>query len=291
MKRAKIFTILFLVISINCIGQGNDWTYENFESKFISYVPTKKENVSNNNFSYGELVIVETKKNIKNKPENFNYANYWNITNALYALNEKKEIWEISLKKLGESKDGCEYLESFKEQAKFYNDSKELYDYLILKCSSFLNEKEIEFNLSEYVKKNQLDLELVKLIKNVSENDQKFRSADMGKQHEFDFKNQKIIDSLFDNYKTYIGKSLVGDKYQVAMWSVIQHSNIEMMEKYLPIIQNAVKEEELSVVPFKMLIDRVYWINNGFQIFGSQAGVDLADKKTRLEVAEKYGIE
>ena len=39
-----------------------------------------------------------------------------------------------------------------------------------------------------------------------------------------------------------------------------------------------------------MLIDRVYWINNGYQIFGSQAGVDLADKKTRTEVAKKYGV-
>ena len=141
------------------------------------------------------------------------------------------------------------------------------------------------------MKKNQLDFELVNIIKSVSENDQKYRTADMEKQHDIDFKNQKIIDSLFINHKTYIGKTLVGDKYQSAMWAVIQHSYIEMMEKYLPIIQNAVKEEELSVVPLKMLIDRVYWINNGYQIFGSQAGVDLADKKTRTEIAKEYGVE
>lgn len=291
MTREKTFILIFFIISINCFGQSNNWTNENFESKFITYVPVKKENVSNKNFSFGEMVISETKKNIKNKPENFNYADYWNVTTALYALNENKEIWEISLRKLGESKDGCEYLESFKEQSRFYYDSKELYDSLILNCSSFLKKKEIELSLSEYVKINQLDFELVNIIKSISEDDQKYRSADMEKQHDLDFKNQKIIDSLFINHKTYIGKSLVGDKYQSAMWAVIQHSNIEMMEKYLPIIQNAVKEEELSVVPFKMLIDRVYWINNGYQIFGSQAGVDLADKKTRTEIAKKYGVE
>lgn len=291
MTREKIFVLIFFIISINCSGQSNNWTHENFESKFITYVPVKKENVSDKNFSFGEMVVLETKKNIKGKPENFNYADYWNATTALYALNEEKEIWKISLRKMGESKGGCEYLESFKEQSRFYNDSKELYDSLILKCSSFLNQKEIAFDLSDYTKKNGLDFELVNIIKSMSDNDQKFRSLDMEKQHDIDFKNQKIIDSLFQSYKTYIGKSLVGDKYESAMWAVIQHSNLEMMEKYLPIIQSAVKEKELSVVPFKMLIDRVYYIKSGYQIFGSQTGVELMDKKTRTEIAKKYGVE
>ena len=54
---------------------------------------------------------------------------------------------------------------------------------------------------------------------------------------------------------------------------------------------NAVEENELNQTPFKMLIDRIYNTRYGYQIFGSQPGVDLADKKERMEIAHEYGIE
>jgi len=77
------------------------------------------------------------------------------------------------------------------------------------------------------------------------------------------------------------------------MWAVIQHSNLEMMERYLPVIQKAVKDKELNIVPLKMLIDRFYGLKYGYQIFGSQSGFgfEMADEKTRKEIELKYGIE
>ena len=76
------------------------------------------------------------------------------------------------------------------------------------------------------------------------------------------------------------------------MWAVIQHSNLDMMERYLPIIQNAVKENELHLTTFKMLIDRIYTKPSMIiNFFGSQQGIKIADEKIIKEIKEKYGID
>ena len=52
----------------------------------------------------------------------------------------------------------------------------------------------------------------------------------------------------------------------------------------------AVNDNELQPTPLKMLIDRVWTRNYGLQIFGSQAGVELADDETIEEVKAKYDL-
>jgi hypothetical protein len=103
-----------------------------------------------------------------------------------------------------------------------------------------------------------------------------------------------MIDALYKKYETYIGRSLVGKKFENVMWAVIQHSNIDMMERYLPVIKKAVTDKEIEVGPLKMLIDRFYGLKYGYQIFGSQGegfGFKLADEKTKNEIKIMYGIE
>jgi hypothetical protein len=77
------------------------------------------------------------------------------------------------------------------------------------------------------------------------------------------------------------------------MWSVIQHSNPEMMEKYLPIVNKAVENNDLDKTPLKMLIDRYYGLKYGYQIFGSQNGFGfkMADDETRNKIIKQYGID
>ena len=75
------------------------------------------------------------------------------------------------------------------------------------------------------------------------------------------------------------------------MWLVIQHSNIEKMEEYLPVLIEAVKKKELKLTPLKMLIDRIYTVRFGYQIFASQMGVDLANEEVRKKVIAKYAID
>jgi hypothetical protein len=85
---------------------------------------------------------------------------------------------------------------------------------------------------------------------------------------------------------TYLGPEL-----EHIMWLVVQHSTPEFMERYLPVVAEAVHANELQPAPLKMLIDRIYWIQTKQQIFGSQAGVPLADKKTIEKVQKKYQLE
>lgn len=171
------------------------------------------------------------------------------------------------------------------------------YNQQLAKCKATIN-IEKEPDLQEYSKANNLEFSLVQEIYKININDQKYRDSGAEKklpqdQQILDKKNQAIIDSLYNKYNTYIGRSLVGKKFESVMWAVIQHSNVEMMDRYLPIVKKAVTDKELEAAPLKMLIDRFYGLKYGYQIFGSQSGFGFksADEKTKSDVKKKYGIE
>ena len=72
----------------------------------------------------------------------------------------------------------------------------------------------------------------------------------------------------------------------------LQHSSIEKMEEYLPIIHKAVLTKNLHQTPFEMLLDRIHCIKYNYQFFGSQFGGDckVTDKEKRLAIKEKYEL-
>lgn len=67
----------------------------------------------------------------------------------------------------------------------------------------------------------------------------------------------------------YPGKTLVGDQAGTA-FMVIQHADIEIQEKYLPVLTAAAEQDELSYRSLALLIDRVLMRQNKPQIYGSQ---------------------
>jgi len=292
---------IILTISTSCKSQESnrtEFTYENFDAEFFNYSISKKETVLEKDYQWAKLVISQTHKALKNDVANYNIAHYWNIMTALDVVKEDIQILKIVLKKLAESKGNCTYIINFKDKVSFDETLPELYNKYYLQCKSNLNKSEPkEFNIENYISGNKLNPELVRLFQKIDSDDQKYRSADENtfklKQPGLDRKNELLIDSLFNKYNTYIDKSFVGEKFDFVMWSVIQHSSIEMMEKYLPIIHKAVEDKELDVVPLKMLIDRFYGLKYGYQIFGSQNGFgfEMADEKTRKKIELKYGIE
>ena len=214
---------------------------------------------------------------------------------AFVNLDESNQNIEIAFKKAIEldTENICTIIKAFGNSELDIRIPETFYSFL--KNCTDQNEKD-NFDLESYAKKNGLDLKLVNEIYKIQLADIKYRfdkPMDWSKQKPLDEQNQKRIDSLFSNYNAYIGKSLVGEKFESTMWAVIQHSNTEMMEKYLPIIQKAVQEKELDVTPLKMLIDRYYGPKYGYQVFGSQSGFGfkLADEKKKTEIERKFGIE
>ncbi len=298
-KLITFLTVVLGFISTYSQATSNRFTTLDFEKQILNYAPKKTENVTEKDYNYAMMILKETKESVKYKPENFNLADYFNILNALLTLKETKQNINIAFDKFIHEKGSCEYIKAFENTIKSnpkYDMVRDDYNQQLAKCKATIN-IEKEPDIKEYSKANNLNLSLVEEIYKTGINDQKYRNSGAAKisqeQQILDKKNQAIIDSLYNKYQTYIGRILVGKKFESVMWAVIQHSNIEMMDRYLPIVKKAVTDKELEVTPLKMLIDRFYGLKYGYQVFGSQAGFGFksADEKTISDVKKKYGIE
>jgi hypothetical protein len=297
MKLLKvIFTIGFLsVFAAN--AQNSDFIFgeQDYEKQVLEYKPTQREGVTTEKFDYAKMILSETKKDVEKNWRSFNVLNYFNVLSAFLELKEPERNVQIAFNRFKNAAGSCDYVVSF--WIKVADNPK----YSIIRNAFAEAEKEcqskkiveVPFNVEDYAKANSLNLNLVKQIIEINENDQLYRSdedIDWSKQTPLDLKNQQQIEELFKKHKTYIGSKLVGKKYESIMWSVIQHSNLKM-GKYLSIVHNAVKANNLDSTPLKMLIDRIYSLKFKYQIFGSQgAGVRLADEKTLNNVKKKYGL-
>jgi Family of unknown function (DUF6624) len=293
----KQIFLTFLVITSfsNCYAQSGktNFNYADFERQVIAYEP-KQNDLSENDYNHGTMILTETKKAVKNNPANFNRAYYFNILSCFLSLKENIDNIKVAFEKFKNSEGSCDYFLSEGQFSSYKFDViRNEIDMQIFVCNTLTPEGSSSFNLKGYIAENEYDYELVYLLDQIIELDKKYRSqetTDWSKQTPIDLENQRLVDSLFKAYGTYIGTSMVGKKYNYIMWIIIQHSNIEMMEKYLPIVQKAVEQEELGVVPFKMLIDRIYTFKHNYQIFGSQLGVEQANEKIRKEVITKYKL-
>lgn len=122
--------------------------------------------------------------------------------------------------------------------------------------------------------------------------DQKWRSGkheDLEKQHEADQATILTAEAIIKAYG-YPGTKMVGSKFDFVIWIVIQHAALPYQEKYLPVIAQAVHENQLSKATLRMLLDRIYHKKTGFQLFGSQVGVPFSDDKTIEEVKLNYNL-
>lgn len=300
LNRMKFLFVLLLITSFfsNCNTQTNEsrFTFDDFERQVIAYEPNQND-LSDKDYNYGVMILSDMKRDVKNDPSNFNLADYFNIFSSFITLKEDEEVIKIAFDKLRSAEGSCEYfLASKMFKSSKYDILREEINNQILACKNATPTNAGSLDLEEYSQQNNLDPDLITLVDKLLKSDEKYRkedTTDWSKQSLIDKENQRIIDSLYYVHQTYIGKTLVGEEFESVMWSVIQHSNLEMMERYLPIIQKAVADKELNVTPLKMLIDRFYGLKYGYQIFGSQSGFgfELADENKRREIELKYGIE
>lgn len=87
-------------------------------------------------------------------------------------------------------------------------------------------------------------------------------------QNAVDSVNQSRIIEIIDEYG-YPGQSLVGGESSTA-FLVIQHADLDIQEKYLPIITDAADAGEVAWSSVALLVDRVKMRQGGKQIYGSQ---------------------
>jgi hypothetical protein len=285
--------VLLAILSQYAVAQVQ-LTETNFEQEILAYVPVQKSRTPKKDFDFASMVIRETKTAVKGDPDGFNRADYFNILIALLSLDESPENIDLAFTKFAESEGACEYFEAFKEKV----NSNDLYapvrSEFNARAKACAGKEKPEFNVDAYIKERGLNEDLVLKMASIDARDKKYRNTDYDankeEQRALDRVNQQQIYKLYDQYGAYLGTSMVGPKYEATMWSVIQHSNLEMMKQFLPVLHEAVKNKELAPATLKMTIDRVYAFSEGKQIFGSQQGVPVVDEERREAILNEYPI-
>lgn len=269
-------------------------------SQKIDYYPEQKISVSESDYKYGLTILGETYKQIKKNNGNLNYVNYWNLAVAYMTLKEENGALVKSFLEKSLSLNIMNFSSIFIDSSKGVNiwveylSEDEFKKFYSIATDHLNNNINIENrNENEEFVNFQYDTNLLRCVSELSKKDQLYRennSRNLKKQNELDIQNLKVIDSLCSKYGGYIGKSLVGERYSHVMWSIIQHSDIYSMEKYLPEIYKAVSNEELKEGALKLLIDRIYSLKYKYQIFGSQGNIPIGPNKVVKEVSRKYNI-
>lgn len=134
------------------------------------------------------------------------------------------------------------------------------------------------------------DKMLMKELDTLYDNDQKYRNLSAKKAKEFgrdskEFKavldltkkqdslNLIQIEELIGKYG-WLGPRKVGFRGSRAFYLVIQHASLPIQEKYLPVMQKAVKEGNASKDDLAFLEDRILIRKGEMQIYGSQMKTD-----------------
>lgn len=281
-------TVIMLVgLTLSTIVYAQPVSEKEFDTWLMTLEPVKTAAVTESQFNKGQFILRDIRSATSGSIANLNVADYWNAVIALINLGQEKHVIEIAFEKAKKADPAtlCGYCHISK--ADLGKVIPEVYLPFFATCQQ-TGEKQIKKDIP-----NGLNPSLIEKITSIEKADGRYRhetEVDWAKQTPLDKRNQHSIDSLFTIYKTYLGTSLVGEQLNYVMWMVIQHSALEMMERYLPVVEVAVSQGELPVVPFKMLIDRIHSVRYGYQIFGSQMNVPLAVDSIQNGVREKYKI-
>src|SRR5690606_37516792 len=84
-----------------------------------------------------------------------------------------------------------------------------------------------------------------------------------------DSSNVAAVKSIVTKYG-WLGSEVVGEKGNAALFLVIQHSDDETRESFLPIIRNALKNNAVSPQNLAKLEDRVAIHQGNKQLYGTQ---------------------
>jgi hypothetical protein len=135
-----------------------------------------------------------------------------------------------------------------------------------------------------------LDQHLVSLLDSIYTEDQLYRSKsrDVREQYgrdseemrslwdtiqEKDALNLILVKKILDE-QGWLGTDVVGYQGNSTLFLVIQHSNLETQEQYLPMMREAVEKGNAQGSSLALLEDRVALRKGELQIYGSQIGID-----------------
>jgi hypothetical protein len=81
--------------------------------------------------------------------------------------------------------------------------------------------------------------------------------------------NLRIVTHIIDTYG-WLGPDSIGPGGSSALWTIIQHSDLDVQQKYLPVMRDAVQHSRASASDLAYLEDRVALQEGRKQIYGTQ---------------------
>lgn len=129
-------------------------------------------------------------------------------------------------------------------------------------------------------------------LEKVLVDDQKYRAPvyNPQKQNPIDRNNLMIVTKIIDSLG-WLGKDKIGNDANLALFVTIQHAGkLSVMEKYLPIMKEAVKRGNAERSQMAYLIDRVEILNNRKQIYGTQYSIDDKGKVFFKDIADSSHV-
>jgi len=135
-----------------------------------------------------------------------------------------------------------------------------------------------------------LNKPLVAILDTVYQEDQKYRQQIKGIEDKYGRESDEMrahfkilmqkdsinlikVKKILDEHG-WVGADVIGNQGNSTLFLVIQHSDLETQEKYLPMMREAVKKGNASSSSLALLEDRVALRNGGKQIYGSQVRRD-----------------
>ena len=100
-----------------------------------------------------------------------------------------------------------------------------------------------------------------------------FESEAFKKQDSIYHKNHAINEEKVTQLLDSMGwprREIIGEQGNLTICNVLQHSNLEVREKYLPLMRQAVKDQELAARFLVRAEDRIATDKNELQIYGGQ---------------------
>jgi hypothetical protein len=258
------FLALFAVI-VTSYGQN----YEDLIKKADSCYEAKNYKLSTSLFE----------KAFKSKPES--KKNFYNASCAASLANDKKN----SLKWLEIAIDnGFNNVDHIKSDTDLDNVRKEK------KFKKIINNLEEGIALIEANYDKPLQKELIEIFKE----DQDIRNKYVLAQKTYGYESKEVdslgkimllkdslnlikIVKILDE-KGWVGKDKVGQQANTTLFLVIQHSDLKVQQKYLPMMKDAVKKGNADAGSLALLEDRIALREGKKQIYGSQIGTNPVTK-------------
>lgn len=294
-----------LIFLIACFFQINTFA----QLIKMDYYPEQPKEVSDDDYQIGKRTLQRTYEKIKEDNHKLYSTTYWNVASAYTRMGANPDkIYQLFLKAKEEGNEGfctainfsLELCEGDFKKSRYYRALGERYVDLIKECKGInaLAPSIIEMEQGkETMDLTGLNESLIDRLIQMMEKDQRFRGDSYSNlkknwemQKTLDLEVQEELIKIFEK-DGYPGKDMVGNKYQDYACLMLEHvGDLKSQEKYLSIIIESLKKNQVSKDPVRMLIDRMYTTKTGKQIFGSHAGYPYADDEVIKEIEQKYGL-